>query len=61
MGNLLGEVVKTNFTAVIFIDECRAKVDGLDDWVRGWILRGNRQPTGHKIMQRKAVLVSYYR
>ena len=35
--------IKTDFRNVLFTDECRATLDGLDGWSSGWILHG-RQP-----------------
>jgi len=35
--------VKTDFSKVIFTDECRATLDGPDGWSSGWVLNG-RQP-----------------
>ena len=37
--------MKVDFSKVIFTDECRATLDGLDDWARGWIIQGQSIPT----------------
>ena len=35
--------MKTDFSAVIFSDECRATLNGHNGWVSDWVLHGNSQ------------------
>ena len=35
--------MKTNFENVLFTDESRATLDGLDGWMSGWLLNGTTQ------------------
>ena len=36
--------MKTDFSSVIFTDECRAILDGRDGWARGWISFNDSAP-----------------
>ncbi len=37
--------MKTNFQTVLFTDECRATLDGPDEWSSGWLVDGHHVPT----------------
>ena len=37
--------LKTDFSKVIFTDECRATLDGPDGWAHGWVVRGQKTPS----------------
>lgn len=37
--------MRTNFETVLFTDECRATLDGLDGWSSGWLVYGHHVPT----------------
>ena len=43
--------MKTDFSKVIFTDECRATLDGPDGWASGWILNGLKTPTRKRRQQ----------
>ena len=40
--------MKTDFSRVIFTDECRATLNGPDDWARGWISLHDSPPRGQQ-------------
>ena len=37
--------VKTDYQTVLFKDECRAALDGPDNWFRGWLLKNRSKPS----------------
>jgi hypothetical protein len=43
--------MKTDFSLLVFTDECRATLDGPDDWARGWIASGQTVPSQYKRQQ----------
>ena len=45
------ENMKTDFSNVIFTDECRATLDGPDGWASGWVLHDRPQQTRIKRQQ----------
>ena len=44
--------LKLDFSKVLFTDECRATLDGLDGWSRGWLVEGQRAPLKYHHQQR---------
>ena len=38
------EHMKLDFKVILFTDECRETLDGLDGWSRGWVANGSNRP-----------------
>ncbi len=43
--------LKTDFSKVLFTDECRANLDGPDSWASGWVL--NKQSVGTRMRRQQ--------